>query len=41
VTRRLPDAKTVVVTMIPVANLDTVATTDHLRKGDYLVFTVK
>src|SRR5687768_3740546 len=41
VKRRLPNAKTVVVTMIPVADLDTVATTDHLRKGDYLVFTVK
>jgi uncharacterized iron-regulated protein len=41
VKRRLPNAKTAVVTMIPVANLDTVATTDHLRKGDYLVFTVK
>lgn len=41
VKRRLPNAKTVVVTMIPVANLDTVATTDHLRKGDYLVFTIK
>src|SRR5688572_13744666 len=41
VKRRLPDARTVVVTMIPVGNLDTVATTDHLRKGDYLVFTVK
>jgi uncharacterized iron-regulated protein len=41
VRRRMPDAKTVVVTMIPVANLDTVATADHLRKGDYIVFTIK
>ena len=41
VKRRLPNAKTIVVTMIPVANLDTAATTDHLRKGDYLVFTIK
>ena len=41
VKRRMPNLKTVVVTMIPVANLDTVATTDHLRKGDYLVFTIK
>ena len=41
VKRRLPTAKTVVVTLIPVTNLDTVATTDHLRKGDYLVFTIK
>ena len=41
VKRRLPNLKTIVVTMIPVADPDTVATTDHLRKGDYLVFTVK
>ena len=41
VRRRMPDARTVVVTMIPVANLDTIATADHLRKGDFLVFTVK
>lgn len=41
VTRRMPDAKIVVVTMIPVANLDTVATADHARKGDYIVFTIK
>ena len=41
VKRRMPNLKTVVVTMIPIANLDTVATTDHLRKGDYLVFTIK
>lgn len=41
VKRRMPDAKTMVVTMTPVANLDTVAPADHLRKGDYLVFTVK
>ncbi len=41
VKRRMPDLKTVVVTMIPVANLDTVVTADHLRKGDYLVFTIK
>jgi uncharacterized iron-regulated protein len=41
VKRRLPDAKTMVVTMIPVADLDTIVATDHLRKGDYVVFTVK
>jgi uncharacterized iron-regulated protein len=41
VNRRMPDAKTVVVTVIPVASLDGVATSDHVRKGDYLVFTVK
>ena len=41
VKRRLPEAKTVVVTMIPVANLDTVAAADHKSKGDYLVFTIK
>lgn len=41
VQRRLPAAKTMVVTMIPVANLDTVATADHARKGDFVVFTVK
>ena len=41
VKRRMPDAKIVVVTMIPVANLDTVATADHVRKGDYIVFTIK
>jgi uncharacterized iron-regulated protein len=41
VRRRMPDTRTVVVTMIPVANLDTVATADHLGKGDYIVFTIK
>ena len=41
VRRRMPDLKTVVVTMIPVANLDTVDTAAHARKGDYLVFTIK
>ena len=38
---RLPDLKTVVVTMIPVANLDNIPTADHKSRGDYLVFTVK
>lgn len=41
VMRRLPAAKTAVVTMLPVASLDTVAAADHQRKGDFIVFTVK
>ena len=41
VKRRMPEARTVVVTIVPVANLDTIATADHLKKGDYLVFTIK
>ncbi|MEO6223684.1 MAG: ChaN family lipoprotein [Vicinamibacterales bacterium] len=41
VKRRMPNLKTVVVTMIPVADLDAVATADHQRKGDFVVFTVK
>ncbi len=41
VRRRLPDARTVVVSVIPVADLDEIATADHLNKGDYLVFTIK
>jgi len=41
VNRRLPAARTAVVTMIPVANLDAIALAEHQRKGDYLVFTVK
>lgn len=41
VIRRMPDAKVAVVTILPVPNLDTVAATDHARKADYVVFTVK
>jgi len=41
VNRRMPAAKTAVVTMIPVATLDSIAIAAHERKGDYLVFTVK
>ena len=41
VKRRMPDIKTLVVTIIPTGNLDAIATVDHLRKGDYLVFTIK
>lgn len=41
VKRRLPAARTIVVTMIPVANLDAIAIAEHERKGDYLVFTVR
>lgn len=41
VRRRMPNATTAVVTMIPVANLDAITVADHQRKGDYLVFTIK
>jgi uncharacterized iron-regulated protein len=41
VQRRLPAARTAVVTMLPVTNLDTAAAADHQRKGDFIVFTVK
>ena len=41
VTRRLPQARTRVLTMIPVKSLDDVAPTDDQRaKADYLVFTI-
>ena len=38
---RLPDARTVTVTMIPVGSLDTIATAEHAPKADYVVFTIK
>lgn len=42
VRRRLPGKKAVVVTMIPVADLDSLSPTgDDLTRADYLVYTVK
>jgi uncharacterized iron-regulated protein len=42
VRRRLPGKKTMVVTMIPVEDLDTVAPAgEDLKRADYLVYTVK
>lgn len=42
VRRRLPGRKAVVVTMIPVADLDSLSPTgDDLTRADYLVYTVK
>jgi uncharacterized iron-regulated protein len=41
VQRRLPDARLVVVSVIPVPNLDTLAADEHKSKGDYVIFTVK
>lgn len=42
VRRRLPGKRTVVVSMLPVDNLDTLApTADDAKRGDYLVYTVK
>src|SRR5688500_20108638 len=42
VRRRLPGRKTMVVTMIPVENLDTLTPTgEDLKRADYLVYTVK
>jgi uncharacterized iron-regulated protein len=38
---RLPEAKVVTVTVLPVASLDTIATGEHAGKADYLVFTAK
>jgi uncharacterized iron-regulated protein len=40
--RRLPGRRTVVVTMLPVANLDALTPVDEdLQRADYLVYTVK
>ena len=42
VRRRLPSRRIVVITMLPVANLDTLAPEgDDLKRADYLVYTVK
>ena len=42
VRRRLPGKKTVVVSMLPVGDLDTLAPAgDDLKRADYLVYTVK
>lgn len=42
VRRRLPDRRIVVVTMLPVADIDTVAPEgEELKRADYLVYTVK
>lgn len=40
--RRLPDRKVVVVTILPVADLDSLAPAgDDLKRADYLVYTIK
>jgi uncharacterized iron-regulated protein len=42
VRRRLPDARVAVITMLPVADLDTLSPGgDDLRRADYLVYTLK
>jgi hypothetical protein len=41
VKRRLPDARMLVVSVVPVANLDDLKPEDHKGKGDYVVFTNK
>ncbi len=41
VRRRLPAAHTLVVSVVPLTNLDAIALGDHQKKGDYVVFTVK
>jgi len=41
VRRRLPAAHTVVVSVVPITNLDEIAPADHQKKGDYVVFTIK
>ncbi len=41
VRRRLPAAHTVVVSMVPLADLDAIALEEHQKKGDFIVFTVK
>ena len=38
---RLPEARVAVITMIPVASLDSIAPAEHVQKADYLVFTIK
>ena len=41
VARRLPQARISVVSVIPGVNLDEIDTTDHLHKGEFLLFTIK
>jgi uncharacterized iron-regulated protein len=38
---RLPEVKVATITIVPVASLETIATADHIKKADYLVFTTK
>jgi uncharacterized iron-regulated protein len=41
VRRRLPDARTVVVSVVPVTSLDDLTPDEHKGKGDFVVFTIK
>jgi len=41
VRRRLPAAHTVVVSVVPLANLDAIALGEEPKKGDFIVFTIK
>jgi uncharacterized iron-regulated protein len=41
VARRLPDARTIVVSTIPVPSLDSIAVDAHRHKGAFLLFTIK
>lgn len=41
VRRRLPEARTAVVSMVPVKSLDDLTPDEHKGKGDYIVFTIK
>jgi uncharacterized iron-regulated protein len=42
VRRRLPDARVAIITMVPVADLDTLALSDEdRRRADYLVYTLR
>jgi hypothetical protein len=42
VRRRIPTARTVVISILPVTDIDAVAPAgDDLQRADYLVFTVK
>ncbi len=40
VQRRLPAARIAVISVIPVVDLDQIHTGEHLKKGDYLLFTI-
>jgi uncharacterized iron-regulated protein len=41
VQRRLPNARTVVVSVVPVKSLDDLTPDEHKGKGDYVIFTIK
>jgi uncharacterized iron-regulated protein len=41
VLRRMPEAKTVVVSVVPLKSLDDLTPDEHKGKGDYVVFTIK